>query len=120
MGATSGAETAYPGEARVHHWFLVGVHVVHIQLYVMFLVPCCYYVRYKFRVKTMFSSSILASVLKPFLADLEQCVLVNGSKSKPSEVHLGIPQGTVPGPILFLVHISDISEKVTSDIRFFI
>ena len=111
MGATSGTETAYPDGARVHHWFLVFMLSNYMS--------CCYYVRYKFRVKTMFSSSILASVLKPFLADLERCVLVNGSKSKPSEVQLGIPQGTVPGPILFFVHIGDISEKVTSDIRFF-
>ena len=54
-----------------------------------------------------------------FLGNRTQCVVVNGTKSETSTVISGVPQGTVLGPILFLVHINDISENITSDIRLF-
>ena len=54
-----------------------------------------------------------------FLTDRKQTVIVNGTKSDVAAVKSGVPQGTVLGPILFLAHINDIAECVTSDIRLF-
>ena len=54
-----------------------------------------------------------------FLSDRQQSVVVNGSQSGYEPVASGVPQGTVLGPILFLVHINDISEKVSSEIWLF-
>ncbi|CAC5402178.1 unnamed protein product [Mytilus coruscus] len=57
--------------------------------------------------------------INAFLSTRSQCVVVNGIKSKTSTVLPGVPQGTVLGPILFLVHINDIAENVTSEFRLF-
>ena len=54
-----------------------------------------------------------------FLTNRQQCVVVNGTSSSHKEVASGVPQGTVLGPILFLVHINDISKDVSSEIRLF-
>lgn len=54
-----------------------------------------------------------------FLANRQQKVVINGTSSKSSDVVSGVPQGTVLGPILFLVHINDIGNKIKSKIRLF-
>ena len=47
-----------------------------------------------------------------FLKERKQSVAVEGCISSPSMVRSGVPQGTVLGPILFLVHIMNIDEDV--------
>ena len=50
--------------------------------------------------------------LHSFLTKRNQTVVVNGEKSDPSPVISGVPQGSVIGPLLFLVLISDIDKEV--------
>ena len=46
--------------------------------------------------------------IKEFLCGRTQVVNVNGAQSEAAAVLNGIPQGTVMGPLLFVVYINDI------------
>ena len=46
-------------------------------------------------------------------------VVVEGEYSKSVYVESGVPRGTVLGPLLFLCHINDLPDSVTSNVRLF-
>ena len=51
-----------------------------------------------------------------FLTGRRQCVLVNGIRSEYSPVLSGVPQGSVLGPLLFLILIGDIDDSLLESI----
>ena len=59
----------------------------------------------------------LGTWLHAFLVDRKQAVAVEGHKSKHSAVISGVPQGTVLGPVLFLILIRDIADGTDTATR---
>ena len=54
-----------------------------------------------------------------YLTDRTQAVVTKGEKSSENRIPAGVPQGSVLGPLLFLIFINDIGHSTESIIKLF-
>ena len=64
-------------------------------------------------------SGNLLNLFANYLHNRQQRVVLNGTSSDWKNIQAGVPQGSVLGPLLFLVYINDLTDNITSEMRLF-
>ena len=64
-------------------------------------------------------SGQLLKLFQNYLNNRKQRVVINGFQADYSNIESGVPQGSVLGPLLFLIYINDLERNIKSNVKFF-
>ena len=72
-----------------------------------------------FKLKQNGISGNLLNIFEDFLRNIKQRVVLNGQTSNWENIHTSVPQGSILGPLLFLIYINDLAENLSSNSKLF-
>jgi hypothetical protein len=61
----------------------------------------------------------LLNWFRSYLSRRKQSVVIHGAKSDEAYIRAGVPQGSILGPLLFLIYVNDLILDINSTIKLF-
>ena len=71
------------------------------------------------KLKQNFISAKQFDIITDFLNFRKQRVVLNGQYSSWTSIEAGVPQGSILGPLLFLIYVNDLSDDLTTNVKLF-
>ena len=74
---------------------------------------------FAFKIQQLGIDGPMLNLLFSYLSQRSQVVLINRTLSDLKYTSCGVPQGSVLGPLLFLIYVNDTAKNINASISFF-